>query len=527
MSKAVDVAKASARGSFQFLWGLVVSTIISAVGTIFIGRLLGSDLYGLYSIVLTAPDLLFVFRDLGVNSAMVKFTAQFRSEGRLTEVRSVFLSGLIFEVALGLVLSAILFALSDVIAVILNRPDIGPLIQLASFTVLASGLVNAATAAFTGMERMELNSVMLILQSVIKTMVVVALVILGLGPAGAVIGFTVSFFTAGLIGVLFIWILYRKLPKLPCKMELIAYLKEMLKYGLPLSISSILIGFLAQFFAFLLPIHYVTDNNIIGNYRIAQTFVVLIGFFATPITTMLFPAFSKLNPEKDKETLRNVFQSSIKYAALLVVPVSALVMSVSEPAISTLFGDTYTTAPLFLALLAIAYLYSAIGNLSTGNLINGQGHTTYNMKLAIITSSIGFPMGYIMIMNFGVLGLIATSLTAGLPSLFISLRWLKTNYDVTVDWRSSAKILLSSTIAGTLTYLIITQLPLASWIRLLIGVAIFLLIFILAALFTRTITRSEINNLRNMTTGFGILTGILDKLLNLLNKLITILRLQK
>ena len=54
MSKAVDVAKASAKGSFHYLWGLVVSTVISAVGTVFIVRLLGSDLYGLYGIVLTA-----------------------------------------------------------------------------------------------------------------------------------------------------------------------------------------------------------------------------------------------------------------------------------------------------------------------------------------------------------------------------------------------------------------------------------------------------------------------------------------
>jgi O-antigen/teichoic acid export membrane protein len=454
----------------------------------------------------------------------VRFTAQYRAEGRLSEVRSVFLSGLIFEVVLGMVLSVVLFLLSDLVAVTLNRPAIGPLIQVASLMVLTDGLVKAAIAVFTGMERMELNSVMIILQSVIKTVAVVGLVVLGLGTSGAVIGFTTSSVAAGLVGVLFIWVLYRKLPKPPCKMELVAYMKEMLKYGVPLSLSLILIGFLAQFFAFLLPIYYTTDNTVIANYNIAKTFVVLIGFFATPITTMLFPAFSKLDPEKDTSTLKNVFQSSVKYASLLVVPVSALVMSVSEPAITTLFGDTYPAAPLFLALLAIPYLYTVIGNLSTANLIKSQGKTTYNLKLSILTASIGFPVGYILILNFGVLGNIATSLTISIPSLIIALRWIKRNYDLTVDSRSSAKILLSSIIAGTITYLTITQLPLASWIRLLIGVAVFLIAFIIVALFTRTITRQEINNLHAMTKGFGILTKILDKFLNLLEKLITIFK---
>ena len=90
MSKAGDIAKVSAKGGFNVLWGLVISTIISSVGVIFIARLLGSDLYGLYAIVLTAPNLIMIFRDWGVNSAMIRFTAQYRAEGRAEEVRSTF-----------------------------------------------------------------------------------------------------------------------------------------------------------------------------------------------------------------------------------------------------------------------------------------------------------------------------------------------------------------------------------------------------------------------------------------------------
>jgi O-antigen/teichoic acid export membrane protein len=75
MSKASEMAKVSAKGSFHLLWGLVVSTVISSVATIFIARLLGSDLYGLYGIVLITPTLMGVFRDWGINSAMVRCTA--------------------------------------------------------------------------------------------------------------------------------------------------------------------------------------------------------------------------------------------------------------------------------------------------------------------------------------------------------------------------------------------------------------------------------------------------------------------
>src|SRR5665647_2684651 len=116
VNKASDIAKTSTRGSFHYLWGLVLSTVISAVGTIFIARLLGSDQYGLYTIVLAAPSLIVTFRDWGINSAMIKFTAQYRAEDRIAEIRSIFLTGVLFEVVLGIVLSLVSFVFAGFLA---------------------------------------------------------------------------------------------------------------------------------------------------------------------------------------------------------------------------------------------------------------------------------------------------------------------------------------------------------------------------------------------------------------------------
>ena len=400
-----------------------------------------------------------------------------------------------------------------------------PLIQIVSISILGGGLINAATAAFTGIEKMELNSVMLVCQSIIKTFVIITLVILGLGTAGATIGFTVGILMAGLIGIILTWTLYRKLPK-PSnhKLEIKAYIAAMFQYGAPISLSAIISGFLGQFYAFLLPIYYSTDNVAIGNYGIAANFVVLISFFVLPISTMLFPAFSKIDPQKDKGTFKNVFQYSVKYASLLVVPVAALIICLSEPAVSTLFGSTYGAAPLFLALLSFSYLYAAFGSLSMENLIKSQGQTKYFFKLTIITAAIGFPMGAILILRFGVLGLIVSTLTAGLPSIFLSLRWIKRHYDVSVDWSSSARILLSSTVAAAVTFLVNSQLGFASWIRLIVGVVVFVLVVAVAAVLTRAINQSDIGSLRDMTSSLGFVGRLLNKFLGFMEKLMKTLK---
>jgi O-antigen/teichoic acid export membrane protein len=523
MTKATEMARVSAKGGFHLLWGLVLSTVISAVGAIFLARLLGADNYGLYSIALTAPVLIATFRDWGINTAMIKYSAQYNSENNIAKIKSVFLSGLMFEVILGLLLSLLSLGLSEFLAVTLNRPTIAPLIQIASFFILTGGLVNTATAAFTGLEKMHLNSIMLIVQSISKTGLMVGLVLLGLGTVGAVTGFTVAVLIAGLTGVLLMFTMYRSLPKpTDGKLEMLSTTKTMLKYGLPLSIGAILTAFLTQFYTYIMAI-YVTDNAIIGNYNVALNFVVLITFFATPVTTMLFPAFSKLDYQKDRETLKNVFQFSVKYAALIVVPVTAMVMALAQPAIGTIFEDKYVQAPFFLALLSITYLYTALGNLSVGNLINGQGYTRYNLKLNVLTVAIGFPLSFVLISQFGVVGLIVTSLTVGLPSFLIALRFIKARFGVSVDWVSSVKILFSSAVTAILTYVLVSPLAFSNPIQLAVGVVVFCFIFIVTAVVTRTFNRADLNNIREIAKVLGPLRKLLDDLVSLMEKLMTVI----
>jgi O-antigen/teichoic acid export membrane protein len=525
MSKATDLAKISVKGGFHLMWGLVASTVISAVGTIIIASLLGEGNYGLYGIVLTAPTLIVLFRNWGINNAIICYTAQSNAEDRKEKIRSIFLSGLIFEIALGAALFILSFALSDFLAAdIFSRPSLTPLLQIASFTILTSALVTTASAAFVGIERTHFNSIMVVAQAIIKTALIVALVLLGLGLTGAVTGLMLSSLIAGFIGITFMYTIYRKFPKPDSNnLEIAKNIKKMLKYGIPISVGVILTGFLLQYYNFLLYI-FVSDNSIIGNYTIAQNFVVLITFFAQPVTTMIFPAFSKLNHKKEPETLKNMYQNSIKYASLLVVPFASMVMVLSQPAISTLFGNQYVEAPLFLSLLAIMYLYPVMGSLSNASLINGQGQTTFNLIIASVTAAVGLPIGFILISGYGVLGLITTALTAILPGTIISLIFIKKRYNLNINWKSSLKILFSSLTAAALTYLLTTQLAsLTSLIRLIIGVTAFAFLYIISAILTRTITQTDLNNLREMFSTLGPISRILAVILSIIEKIMTTL----
>jgi len=117
-----------------------------------------------------APNLATLFRDWGLNSAIIKYTAQYRSEHKTLKVKRLLAAGPFFELVSSFSLFLISFLLSSFIAAsIFNRLETTPLIQMASFTVFAGALLTASQSLFTGYEKMELSGITIVCQSALKT----------------------------------------------------------------------------------------------------------------------------------------------------------------------------------------------------------------------------------------------------------------------------------------------------------------------------------------------------------------------
>ena len=517
MEKALQMGKTSATGSFQLLIGVAVSTIILAVGSIILGRLLTTDEYGLYGIVLVPSTLINLFRDWGINSAMTKYIASLRASNREQEIHGYIVAGLIFEVASGIALSFLsLFLASFIASAVFNKPASASYIAIVSASIISGSLLAAAQAGFIGYERMELNSFTLICQAIVRTAVGPGLVLLGYGVLGAVLGFTTGAIAAGTIGLATFYLallrpLRIKLAQDPSTRPQISAsrtLRTMLDYGVPLSIGGILTGILGQIYAFM--IIPLTSETMFGNYVVAINFSVLLTFITIPISTVLFPAFAKLDPQKEHELLKNVYTSSIKYTSILIVPATMILMALSGPIVGTLYGEKYVSAPFFLTIYVIGNLFAIFGSVSIGGLLYGLGETRILMIQSIATVAIGLPLGVVLVPTFGITGLIVASVIAGLPSMFWGLYWIWKHYKAKADFASSAKILAASAFAAVLAYLPMVFLNTANWIKLIIGLIIFLAAYIFGAPMIGAVSLTDINNLRTMFSSMSIISKIIN-----------------
>ena len=515
----MKMGKASATGSFQLFIGRIASTVMLSISSIIVGIIINPGEFGLYTIAIIPAATFILFQDWGVGSAMTKFCANYRGEKREGELRSIIVSGLTFKAITGLSLTFLsLLTANFVASTIFNNPELTFLVTLVSVTIFFDAIYGSSLSVFVGFERMELSTITMIVSATVRSLLSPLLVYLGFGAVGVVVGFTAASAASGVTAVVLLYfIIFRKLPLGSVnKVTMFQTLKPLLIYGIPLSIALIIGGVLPQVSNFMMASF--VDVVMIGNLGIAANFAIFLSFFTLPIITVLFPAFSKLDPLVDKQILKTVFESSVKYSSLFLVPATLALMVLSAPLINTIFGDKWPFAPLFLTWSIIGNLVVLLGNLSYNRLLVATGETTLLMKLNVLTLCTGVPLAFLLIPPLGILGVIIVGNVAGVPTMIIGLHWTWKRYETKADLRKSARIFFASAIAGATTYLFLNTFVTAPWIMLLSGAILFLVIYIVSVSLVGAINRIDIKNLRVMFSELGPISKLLQLLLNLIEK---------
>jgi O-antigen/teichoic acid export membrane protein len=337
------------------------------------------------------------------------------------------------------------------------------------------------------------------------------LVFFGFGAFGAVIGYTIASVGASSISFVFLYFsILRKLPHSSIdKSEFFQTLKPLLKYGIPLAIGAIIGGIATQFYSFQMA-SFVRNVDVIGNYKTSLNFSVLLTFFTLPITTVLFPAFAKIDKRNEHQLLKTAFTSSAKYAAFLLTPAILAMVVLAQPLIGTLYGSKWIYASTFLAVGALSNLLILFGILSVGGLFAAVGETKLIMEMNLVSLFIGVPMGFLLIPPFGIIGLLIIPFISSAPSLFVGLHLAKKRYGVRLDYFASARILFASVFAAFTTYLMLSTLIASDWLKLFIGSIVFLTVFLSTAPLINAINQTEINNLRAMFSGTGVISRLIE-----------------
>ena len=490
-SDLIRIAEESARGGFFLVSGAIIATVTYAIAAIVVARFLGPELYGLYTLSLVIPQMLFLFTDFGISQGLVKFAASLREKGEISHVAKIIKYGMLLRASTGLVIFLVNFAFADFFAAaFLRRPDLGIYIRITSTSIIFQVIYTTATSAYVGLDKTEYSALTTDIQAISKAIISIVLVLAGFSIAGALLGYVAGFIIGGVIGSsTLLLVLRRSTESSDDNVDFTQSFKTLMSYGFPLYISILLVGFIPPYQNLMLAI-FTTDADI-GNFKAAANFIILMAILSVQITTALLPAFSKLNSTANEKT-KTFFKFANKYTTLLIVPTATLIIIFSKEIVQIIYGSTYQAAALFLSIYCLLYFLVGLGYLNLTSLFNGIGETRITLKTSLITLLTILVLSPLMARAYGVPGLVVSLLSAHAASTCYGMYVARRKLQIEFDTKSLIKIYTIGLLSTVPSLLLLQISTLPRLLNVAVGGLLYLFTYTTLAPVTKIVNNSEL-----------------------------------
>ncbi|HUC38988.1 MAG TPA: oligosaccharide flippase family protein [Candidatus Acidoferrum sp.] len=502
-------AKTAHTASFVLI-GKFSSIIFLGLSFIVVARLLGPSGYGIYTLAIAVAGFFGAVGNLGVNQALNKFIPEHIYNKDKPALENLLSNSFFVSIIAALVLTGLAFAFSGIIAsYVLHSSSYTHILELASLTILASILYSASYSALLGFYKGGSIAAINTIQAALQASIGVGLVVLGLGPAGPIIGMIVGYLVAFLYSI---YLIYTKNRLRILVRPTISSIKKIFSFSLPLAASSGL-STLVSNLAYIVLGAFAT-TVIIGNLGVASKINSLIDIVAGSISVSLLSMYSTtLASKKMRPQISRFYNHTIYYSFILLAPVLLYIAVLAMPFSYVAFSAVYAAAPLYIAIMAIGSLIGIAGGYASTLLISAnkvKDVLKYNViisvaQLVLLAALIPLFKGIGYVVLFFIITPVITNV------LFI--RRGAALFKLGFDFMKLYRILAANAVA---IFLVIPLIFLFgnNYIPLLIMAAIALILIYPAALsLLRGIDRDDIKRIRSMMSGIPALGAVVGALL--------------
>ena len=437
----------------------VVQMGVTFVVSIVLARLLSPDDYGLLGLISVFTTVCQALINGGFITALIR-----KKDATDDDYNTVFISNL----AMSLLLYAVVFICSPAIADFFIREELVSLIRVSSFGMIIGALALVQRARLTKRIDFKTQTKITFTASITSGVVGITMAFLGLGVWALV----AQQLTTHALSTILLWHFNKWVPRLRfCPKSF----HELFGFGWKMMISNILDTLWKELYQVIVGKFY--SPATLGQYTRAKHFSRL---FSSNITTIVqrvtYPVLS--NIQDDKERLVSAYRRIIK-TTMFVTTISMFFLgAISEPLLYCLIGPKWHEAATYLPLICISgslYPLHAI-NL---NMLQVQGRSDLFLGLEIAKKIIGLvplfvcvfygvmPMLYVNLAN----GFIAYLLNSYFPGKLLGYSsWMQLK-DIAPSYGLATLIAIS---VYSLKYL-----PLTNWIvlpmQIVFGASIFFL----------------------------------------------------
>lgn len=365
-----DLTRRTAVGMAWAYGSYAGGRLLVLVATAILARLLTPEEFGLVALALAFTAFLDMLKDFGVAEALIIV-----DEDDLDDKAD---TAFVIMIVCGVLLVGVTAVLGPLTADLYDEPDLTLIVPVLGVSLLlrSIGLTHYALSQkmldFRTRTKAELADV------IVRGVVGVGLALSGAGAWSLVLGYVAG--TAAMTLTLWLSVAWR--PRFKPQR---AHLRELLGFGGALTGVSLMGAILGN-----------VDKLIIGAAlgaaplglytlasRLPELLIINLSIVAGQV---LFPAFASV----DREALRDAFLTSLRYAALVGLPLAAFLGVLAEPLILAAFGDQWLDAVGVMQLFVLYALSSPI-TLVCGTVFKARGRGALLLRMSIFQVALVIP----------------------------------------------------------------------------------------------------------------------------------------
>ncbi|WP_407413586.1 oligosaccharide flippase family protein [Methanobrevibacter sp.] len=509
------------RGSLIIFAGNIIFRIGGYIYRFLMAMLLGPTMYGVLGLTLPFQGIFQTLAAGGLPPAIAKYVAEYNAVNDSDMARQTIYTALKIMVFLGLFLGVLMiFVVAPVLAYdFLHKPLALVPLQIVGLITPFSVILGAFRGAFQGVYKMEYILYTRAIEQLFMILFATAFVLIGLSTVGALWGTVIGYSMAAFAAV-YIFKVYMPeyIPEASpdfvfTKKQELKLAGTLVKFSIPVIITAIAEMLIYNICTIIMGKFLALDA--VGFFAAADPIARLPLMISISVATTILPASSEAFKVKDIPTLQKYVNESYKYSLLLVVPMCVGLALFAAPTLRVLYfaQPEYVAGAMALAILSIGMTFYSIFAIST-SIVQGIGNPRIPMYILIAGSIITAALSWVLVPYIGIAGgALATTLACFgmmVPILYAVFKLTKAKFQKL----PVIKIFAASVIMGIFALFIPKN---AFW--LFPGIFACIIVYFFALIFVRFFTKEDIAALRELSSKFGPISTITNKILNFVERL--------
>jgi len=387
-----------------FAWGLRLGIAVM------LARLLGANGYGIYNLALSVATVGAILPLLGLDTAILRYTAIFAGRRDWAGVRANLRLMLGLSVAFSLVVSVTLVVFADAVAgALLHDRRLAPLVMISALMVPTLVLNIQLGAALRGLRRIGHEVLVdLVAQPLIRLALLLVFVLIGLTVPHALLSWTIASFIATVLLALFV---IRAIPRVGDGNGTRVSTPELIRFSAPVFLSNVVSKSGHQLQTLLLGA--LSTVSAVGVFAVATNVNLIGSLFHSSLVSASMPPFAAAQDRENRGALQKLYQLTSKWSLTLNLPIFLLVVAYPQ-ALLAVFGPEFRAGAVPLMILAGANLVNAATGMS-GAVLDMTGYTGLKLLNAVVSVVLGIVLNLVLVPSLGLIGaaIAALAVTAG------------------------------------------------------------------------------------------------------------------